>query len=368
MGFDKEEVKIDEEDYKRFKEIEKKTKHDVKAIEYLLRERVKNKWAVHLFLTSDDVNNLGYGLMLKEYKDKVFPRYKGLVEKLLKFKGGVIAGYTHGKVAVPSLFSRFVVFHAYRISEIYREIREFKIKGKISGAVGDLNSFSLYKKDYLFWKERIKGFVESLGLEYEEFTTQIMRGEHYSKFFFKIMIINNIMRDLAEDLWLLSFKGYLKLRVSRIGSSTMPHKVNPIELENAIGNIKLSNKILSLFTEDLIVSKLHRDISDSTIKRNSGVGLAHSLLAMKNLVSFVEKMEFNESKAKEDLKGEVFSEQIQTILRLKKKEDAYEITKKAADSGSMDSLSNEIVDKEYIGFSNEIEKEMRKKIEENLKN
>ena len=337
FGFKKQSIKIDEKDFEIFKRIEKKTKHDVKAIEYLLRKKLKEKWAIHLFLTSDDVNNIAFALLLKEWKEKVLKHYKALILLVLKkaklYKSSLMPGFTHSKKSLPTTLGKLFAYHGFRLAESYKEIEETKLYAKLSGAVGDYNAFTVANvvlKKKIDWIKIAKAFVENLSLVFDIPSTQIERGESYSKLFQKVKLFNLILLDLINDLWLLSFREYLSITQKRIGSSTMPHKANPIELENAEGNLLLSNALLNELIDRLPISRLHRDLRDSTMKRNVGVALAHSLLGIKKVIKFLEIARFDEKKMREEINEKMVSEAIQTYLRLHRIE-GYEKVKALLD-------------------------------------
>jgi len=329
---------LTDKDIKRVKKIEEKIKHDVKAVEYLIREKLvklglkKLEPWVHWGLTSEDVNSLAYGLMLQEAKDKVLVKnqtelVKELVKMAEKYSKVVMPGRTHGQLAVPTTIGKELVVFASRMSQWLKEIKELKLGGKLNGAVGNFNAHQKFypEKDWLKFSREL---VEGLGLSWTMITTQIEPRTRMVKLLDLIRQFNNVGLDLAKDMWLYIAFDYLKQRVVKdeVGSSTMPQKVNPINFENAEGNFELANGVLMTMSNKLSQSRMQRDLSDSTVRRNLGVALGYSLVAMKSLLKGLERVEPNKDKLKQELEDhpEMLSEAVQLWLKVEGKDKAYE--------------------------------------------
>ena len=324
-------------DAKRIKAIEDKIKHDVKAIEYFLQEKlVKNKSAglisyLHLGLTSDDVNNLAYSLMLAGSKkeiilpelEKILQQLKNLIET---YADAPMLGRTHGQPAVPTTFGKELANFYQRIKKQQTKLTNFIFAGKMNGAVGNFNAlvFAFPQTD---WLKMSKKFVSSLGLHPNLYTTQILPYDNWIEYFQILFLVNQILLNLSQDLWMYIMLDDLKLRIveKEVGSSTMPQKVNPINFENTEGNLQIANSYFQLFQNKLAVSRLQRDLSDATVRRNLGVSLGYMLVAWKSLQMGLNKIDVNVKKTKESLDNhwEVLTEAIQTFLRLKKDTRAY---------------------------------------------
>ena len=327
---------FDLKEAEKIKNIEKKTNHDVKAVEYYLKEKVPHdvREFVHYGLTSEDVNNLAYSLLIKEFLENI---YYGKISELLKKleflsrknKDIVVLARTHGQPASPTTLGKeFLVFFK-RLKEQYIKLQLKKLKGKLNGATGNYNSLYFAEPDK-DWVSFSRDFISRLGLQPNLITTQIEPKDSLVELFQVIKRINNIVLDLDKDMWLYIALDYFNLekKEDEVGSSTMPHKINPIDFENSEGNLKIAN---SLFTgmESLQISRLQRDLSDSTIMRNIGTAFAHSILAYNSTLKGLHKLKPNLEKINEDLEKhpEVLSEAIQTVLR-KHNKDAYEQLKK----------------------------------------
>jgi len=326
-------------DAEQIKNIEKKTNHDVKAIEYFIKEKIENypelnkirEW-IHFGCTSEDINNLAYGLMLKNTREQVI---LPLLEMLLKslhhfahlYADIAMLSRTHGQKATPTTVGKEFANSYIRLSRQVENFKIQKIYGKFNGAVGNFNAHYVVfpEKD---WPEISKKFVEKLGLTYQQYTTQIEPHDYLAEIFQNLMRINNILIDLSRDIW-----GYISLEYfsqkaipGETGSSTMPHKVNPIDFENAEGNLYLSNSLLSCLAEKLPVSRFQRDLVDSTLLRNIGVGIGYAIVAYQNILKGLDKIEINQSKIQEELKQswEILAEPIQMTMRAYHIENAYE--------------------------------------------
>ena len=330
--------RLDVKDLKRVKKIEGKIRHDVKAVEYFIRENLEklrlkklSSW-IHWGLTSEDVNNLAYGMMSQGFKDEVLVLgYEQLMRELVrlaeKYKAVVMPGRTHGQVAVPTTVGKELVVFASRMSFGWEKMRELRLGGKLNGAVGNFNAQQwLYpKKDWLRFSRK---FIESLELEPVEITTQVEASGRMSYWLDLVRGMNNVGLDLAKDAWLYLSLGYWKSKVKKeeVGSSTMPHKVNPVDFEKAEGNFEVGNGLLVVVGDKLGVSRLQRDLSDSTVKRNLGVGLGYSWLGIKGLLEGLNRVEPDKRKLKQELAehSEMLSELKQLELKMKGEVKAYE--------------------------------------------
>ena len=327
-----------EKDAKAVKEIESKTNHDVKAVEYWLRNQLKKKKLnkanefIHFSLTSEDVNNLAYALMLKEaLSETIVPSIKKISSILKanskKFASLPMLSRTHGQTASPTTLGKEFANINYRIERQITQLKNQEILGKINGAVGNFNAhMSAYPKKN--WPAFSKNFISSLKLTYNPLTTQIEPHDFIAEIFQNVSRINTILIDLNRDIWGYISLGYFKQKVIKgeIGSSTMPHKVNPIDFENSEGNLGLSNAILSHLAEKLPLSRWQRDLTDSTVLRNIGVGFSYGLIAYNSCIKGLNKLEVNKSIIHEELNQswEVLAEPIQTVMRKNGIENSYE--------------------------------------------
>ncbi len=309
----------------KVKDIEEITNHDVKAVEYYLQGRLKKSlhpW-IHFALTSEDVNNLSYSLMWQDGLNQVYlPALKTVNKELKKlarkYKNVSMLALTHGQPATPtSLGKEFAVF-AGRLQRQLQHIKSHRLLGKLSGATG---TWAAHVTAYpnINWINFSKRFVKSLGLEPNLITTQIESNDSLAESYHNLIRVNTILLDFCRDVWLYISRGVFgqKTKSGEVGSSTMPHKVNPIQFENAEGNLGIANAYLSHLAQTLPVSRMQRDLSGSTIIRNQGVPLAHSLLACKNIVKGIDRLTVNRKKIREELDNhwEVLAEAIQTTLR-----------------------------------------------------
>lgn len=328
-------------DAERIKALEDKTHHDVKAVEYFLQEKCREigcpqliPW-IHFGLTSEDVNACAYGLALLRAKNQaVVPSLKFVIVCLLELveqsAESVMLARTHGQPAVPTTLGKELLVFAARLEKELTELAALSVEAKCSGAVGNWNAVQLVMPE-VDWRAFAKNFITSLGLTPNLVTTQIIQPESYSKIFQLLVRVNGILLDLTRDCWQYISDGYLVQQVVKgeVGSSTMPQKVNPIDFENSEGNAGLAIALLQHFVEKLPVSRLQRDLSDSTVKRSFGVALAHSLLAFKSVARGLKKVSVDAVKMKADLEAhpEVLAEAVQTALRFSGKADAYELLK-----------------------------------------
>ena len=325
-------------DATRIKEIESKINHDVKAIEYFLKEKIEaieegvNYTSfIHFACTSEDINNISYALMLKDGVGEIIKSIEQVIEKL-KMQSHAWAGHsmlsrTHGQPASPSTMGKEIANFVSRLDRQLFLLKNAEYLAKMNGAVGNYNAHSIaYPK--VDWESVSNGYIDSLGLSFNPYTTQIEPHDWMAELFHTIIRINNIFLDLSRDIWMYISIGYFKQVVneSEVGSSTMPHKVNPIDFENAEGNIGLANAILDHLASKLTISRMQRDLSDSTAQRNIGTAFAQSEIAIQSLLKGLSKNEISKENLKQDLKDnwEILAEPIQTILRRENIPNAYE--------------------------------------------
>ncbi len=327
-----------EADASLIKATERTTNHDVKAVEYFLKDRVAalpelNKVAefIHFACTSEDINNTSHGLMLKAGREVLLTEMKKVLEAIKALARSnaelPMLSRTHGQTASPTTLGKEMANVAYRLERQIRQLEKVEILGKINGAVGNYNAhLSAYPQ--VDWEANAKAFVESLGLGFNPYTTQIEPHDYIAELFDAVKRFNTILLDFDRDVWGYISLGYFKQRLKEgeVGSSTMPHKVNPIDFENSEGNLGLANAILGHLAEKLPVSRWQRDLTDSTVLRNLGVGLAHSLIAYEASLKGIGKLEVNAARLAEDLDNswEVLAEPIQTVMRRYGIEKPYE--------------------------------------------
>jgi len=322
------------------KEIESEIRHDVKACEVFLRERLElaEPERIHFGLTSADVNTLAYGLILKRFRDDVqLPQLKGLMSTLAELADAwcetPFPARTHGQMASPSTAGKEFAVFLDRLVRQGRQLESYRFRGKLTGATGTLAAF--YVVDPAFdWLALSKQFVESLGLEAHTVTTQIDDGDALAEYFDLTARIHNIVLDLDLDCWAYLSRGELVQRAvaGEVGSSTMPHKVNPIRFENSEGNLTIANALLRAFSEKLTRSRMQRDLSDTTVRRNIGAALAHGHLAIGETLRGLDEITVNEALCREhiDAVPAVLTEAVQTVLRAEGIEDAYEQLREAS--------------------------------------
>lgn len=325
----------------RVKEIESKVKHDVKSIEYYLQEKFKELDLerlipfIHITLTSEDVNNTSYNLMIKDALDNIyFNNVESLIGKIdelsIKYKSVPMLGHTHGQVATPTTVGKEFKVFSYRLKSVLELIKSLRLRSKFSGAVGNYNCHIVAYPE-VDWTKETKKFVESLGLEYNPLTTQIESHDFICILLSYIKVLNNIIKDLNSDMWLYISKNYFheKAKKDEVGSSVMPHKVNPINHENSMANIEISNGLIDALVNNLSISRMQRDLSDSSKMRNLGVIFSHSLISIKETITGLNKIEVNKEYLDSELDNhyEVLSEAIQTVLRKNKVDNAYELLK-----------------------------------------
>ena len=318
------------EDAQRVKEIERTTNHDVKAVEYLIKEKVEGNAElnavsefVHFACTSEDINNLSHGLMLKTgLEEAVLPPMQkiiGEIEALAKQHAEQpMLSRTHGQTASPTTLGKEMANVAYRLRRQIEQVASIKPLGKINGAVGNYNAhLSAYPE--VNWSQHAEDFISSLGLEFNPYTTQIEPHDYIAELFDAICRFNTILIDFDRDIWGYISLGYFKQRTvaGEVGSSTMPHKVNPIDFENSEGNLGIANAVMQHLAMKLPVSRWQRDLTDSTVLRNLGAGLGYSLIAYASTLKGISKLQANADRLNEDLDNswEVLAEPIQTVMR-----------------------------------------------------
>ena len=324
----------------RVKEIERTTNHDVKAVEYLLKEQAaklpeldKISEFIHFACTSEDINNLSHALMLREGRDGVLlPLMRQTAEAIrqlaIKFAAVPMLSRTHGQPASPTTLGKELANVVYRLERQIAQVAAVPLLGKINGAVGNYNAhLSAYPA--IDWQANAKQFIEGdLGLQFNPYTTQIEPHDYIAELFDAIARFNTILIDFDRDIWGYISLGYFKQRTiaGEIGSSTMPHKVNPIDFENSEGNLGIANALLQHLASKLPISRWQRDLTDSTVLRNLGVGFAHSIMAYEATLKGISKLELNETRIAADLDAcwEVLAEPIQTVMRRYAIENPYE--------------------------------------------
>lgn len=325
------------EDAKSVKQIEAETNHDIKAVEYFLRTKTDEKihpW-IHFALTSEDVNNLAYTLMWKNGLSDVFlPKLEDIQKQLDKmaktFSAATMLAMTHGQPALPTTFGKELTVFYKRIERQLNQLLSHTPCGKLNGAVGTwaAHSAAYPQTD---WVQFSTSFVDSLGLEPNLITTQIEPHDSLVESIHQIIRVNTILLDLCRDFWLYISRGILtqKKVATEIGSSTMPQKINPIQFENAEGNLGMSNALFNHFAEKLPVSRMQRDLSDSTVQRNLGTALGYTYIALENIQLGLTKIDVNPSQMEKEIerRWEVLGEAVQTLLRKSGNPDAYEILK-----------------------------------------
>ena len=363
-----------EEDAMRIKAIEKTTNHDVKAVEYYIKEvfdklHLENyKEFIHFGLTSQDINNTATPLSIKDaLEEAYFPALNDLLEILKKYatewKDIPMLARTHGQPASPTRLGKEIQVFVSRLGQQIRRLKEVPISAKFGGATGNFNAHHI-AYPAVDWKSFSDNFVKKLGMVREEYTTQISNYDNLSALFDGLKRINTILIDLSQDFWLYISMEYFKqkIKAGEVGSSAMPHKVNPIDFENAEGNLGIANALLEHLSAKLPVSRLQRDLTDSTVLRNVGVPFAHSLIAFQSLRKGLNKLLLNESAIHNDLDNNwaVVAEGIQTILRREGYPEPYEALKaltRTNESITENSIKNFI---STLNINNEIKKQLNK--------
>ena len=326
----------------RIKEIEKVTRHDVKAVEYFIKEKVSKAGLedliefIHFGLTSQDINNTASPMLMKDSTDRVLiPLLQECLEELNslsnRFRNDAMLARTHGQPASPTTMGKEIAVFADRLELQIEKLKRIEISGKFGGATGNFNAHkaSFPEIDWRNWSDRF--LTEKLGISRQRLTTQIAHYDEISEWCQCLIRINTILIDLCRDFWSYISLDYFtqKSVKGEVGSSAMPHKVNPIDFENAEGNLGLSSSVLGHLAEKLPVSRLQRDLTDSTVLRNLGVPVAHLVIALKSIKTGISKVELNSGKLQQDLESNwvVLAEAIQTILRREHFENPYETLK-----------------------------------------
>ncbi len=332
-----------ERDAARVKTIEQTTNHDVKAVEYFIKEKLDEiggmdsyKEFVHFGLTSQDINNTSVPLALKEaLRDVFYPLMEELIDQLRQYaeewKDVPMLAKTHGQPASPTRLGKEIMVYVYRLSEQLRSLKQCKLTAKFGGATGNYNAHHVAYPDY-DWKEFGNRFVsEKLGLERELYTTQISNYDHLGAIFDAMRRLNTIIIDMDRDFWMYISMDYFKqkIKAGEVGSSAMPHKVNPIDFENSEGNLGIANAILQFLAAKLPVSRLQRDLTDSTVLRNVGVPMGHAVIAIQSTLKGLRKLILHKETLDADLENNwaVVAEAIQTILRREAYPHPYEALK-----------------------------------------
>ena len=326
-------------DAERVKTIEKVTNHDVKAIEYFIKEKIKGSALeqyqefIHFCCTSEDINNLSYSCMIRDYLEREhIPVVSGLIQELYAMaqdtKSLAMLSRTHGQAASPTTLGKELINFVARLEKELEVLSaNTSLPGKINGAVGNYNAHYVTYPD-VDWLTLSKEFVQSLGLKFNQYTTQIEPHDGFALIFDSVKRLNNITLDLSRDMWTYISLGYFgqKTLKGEVGSSTMPHKVNPIDFENAEGNLGIANALFEHMAAKLQVSRMQRDLSDSTVQRNIGAAFAYCVLSYKATIKGLSKCLVNEKLITDDLKDkwELLAEPIQMIMRKHKVEKSYE--------------------------------------------
>jgi adenylosuccinate lyase len=329
---------FNEQDAQAIKDIERTTNHDVKAVEYFLKKKFVGNAEleavlefVHFACTSEDINNLSHGLMLREGREVFLKDAEAIINGIVKlahdYADVSMLSRTHGQTASPTTVGKEMANVAARLRRQITTVKNVELLGKINGAVGNYNAHLSAYPD-IDWQANAKTFVESLGLSWNPYTTQIEPHDYIAELFDAIARFNTIVIDFDRDIWGYISLGYFKQRTiaGEVGSSTMPHKVNPIDFENSEGNLGIANAIFGHLSEKLPISRWQRDLTDSTVLRNMGVGFGYSLIAYASTLKGISKLEINRVRLAEDLDNawEVLAEPIQTVMRRYNVEEPYE--------------------------------------------
>lgn len=328
-----------ESDAQVIKDIEATTNHDVKAVEYFIKDKFRGNQQledslefIHFACTSEDINNLSYALMLKDSRELVVAKMQqvtdSIVDLAITHADQPMLSRTHGQTASPTTLGKEMANVAYRLARQIKQIGQVELLGKINGAVGNYNAHLSAYPD-VDWQTHAEQFInQSLELTFNPYTTQIEPHDYIAELFDVVKRFNTILIDFNRDIWQYISLGYFKQRLKdgEVGSSTMPHKVNPIDFENSEGNLGVANAMLAHLGEKLPISRMQRDLSDSTVLRNIGVGLAQSMIAYDACLKGVGKLEVNPQRLNDDLEQaqEVLAEPIQTVMRRYRVENPYE--------------------------------------------
>ena len=329
---------FDIQDAQRIAELEQQTNHDVKAVEYFIKEKLSsltgtlNLELIHFCCTSEDINNLAYAMMLRDVRDRLFAEAHTELQSQLEqmatnYANVAILSHTHGQPASPTTMGKELANVSDRLRRWQEDLNQVDILGKFNGAVGNFNAH-MVASPTTDWVQLTSDFISGLGLVPNVMTTQIEPHDFMARYCNALASYNQVLLDLCRDIWTYISMSYFKLNVqeNEVGSSTMPHKVNPIDFENAEGNLGVANALLRHFVETLPVSRLQRDLSDSTVQRNFGSAMGHSLVAYRSALRGLLKLEVDENQVATALAGawEVLAEPVQTLLRMEGFEGAYE--------------------------------------------
>ncbi len=343
-----------EEDARRVKNIERTTNHDVKAVEYFLKEKIAGNAEleavsefIHFACTSEDINNLAYALMLREARGQVLlPLMDNVISAITALAHAnaelPLLARTHGQPATPTTVGKEMANVAYRLRRQREQLQQVPMLGKINGAVGNYNAHLIAYPE-VDWASLAEQFVTGLSLDWNPYTTQIEPHDYIAEMFDAIARYNTVLIDFARDVWGYISLGYFKQKTvaGEVGSSTMPHKVNPIDFENAEGNLGIANALFDHLAAKLPISRWQRDLSDSTVLRNLGVGIAHTVIALESLLRGIGKLEANPMRTAEDLDAtwEVLAEAVQTVMRRYGIEKPYEKLKELTRGKGIDAES-----------------------------
>ena len=337
-------------DAQTVKDIEKTTNHDVKAVEYFLKDKIKDNAELnavseffHFACTSEDINNLSHALMLIDGREIILEQMQNLlllIGGLAKDNASIpMLSRTHGQTASPTTVGKEMANFAYRLKRQIEQLKSVKVMGKFNGAVGNFNAHISAYPD-LDWQNISKDFIESLGVNYAMYTPQIETHDYIAEYFHSMNRFNTILIDFCRDVWGYISLGYFKQKTiaGEVGSSTMPHKVNPIDFENGEGNLGIANALNTHLADKLAISRWQRDLSDSTVLRNLGVSCAHCLVAYASIAKGIGKLETNETRLNDDLNSswEVLAEPIQTVMRRYGIENPYEKLKELTRGNTID--------------------------------
>ncbi len=327
------------EDAEAVKTIERTTNHDVKAVEYFIKDQIKDNDElmainefIHFACTSEDINNLSHALMLNTARSNILlPQLREIIDAIKSLAHELaeipMLCRTHGQPATPSTMGKEMANTAYRLERQFKQLKTVPIMGKINGAVGNYNAhISAYPE--LDWAEIAENFVEGLGIDFNPYTIQIEPHDYIAEYFDVLARFNTILIDFDRDIWSYISLGYFKQKTiaGEVGSSTMPHKVNPIDFENSEGNLGIANALMHHLSSKLPISRWQRDLTDSTVLRNLGVGIAHSMIAYSSTIRGINKLKINEAALAADLDNtwEILAEPIQTVMRRYGIEKPYE--------------------------------------------
>ncbi len=380
--------KFNPKDFQQIKTIEEKTHHDVKAVEYFIRQKIQDSSLkdissfIHFGLTSEDINNLAYRLMVSRgVEQELLPQIKKLLLNLadlaVEHKDLPMLARTHGQAAIPTTLGKEIAVFASRSLPLFKQIKQFKPQGKLNGAVGGYQALQLAYPG-TNWVKFSQKFITQLGFEPLLMTTQINPQDDLVSLFQTFKHLNSILIDLNQDIWRYISDGWLiqKGKEKHVGSSTMPQKINPIEFENSEGNLKMANGLLDIFIRELPISRLQRDLSDSTVRRNFGVGFGHCSLAYLSLNKGLKHISPNEDKIKQDLRANwnILSEAAQTLARKQGDEQAYEKLAAASKNevinqkkwqkitAEIDPQLKELTPETYIGLSPQLAQQTAQQI------